>query len=194
MEAANRATNRELDDARTGVRRASWRRFDDPSLRANNARCLSIDLLTRAGLVLGGCVCAPEELAEELTHRRVDEEIRSNEAGQGHLLEVIAGGSVWSFEEGLAGVRAWGLGDGRRTSGSGGPLSGCFDLLDGVDQLGDDGASGSGGPLAGSDPLLWASVSTTIRANAAPLNPTLLMTRGETIAFMGFSRRSPRPW
>ena len=39
------------------------------------------------------CVFAPQELAEELAHRRGDEEIRSDEAGQSHLLEVPAGGA-----------------------------------------------------------------------------------------------------
>ena len=52
----------------------------------------------------GGCVFAPEALAQPFGQDRA----RSHEAGHGLLLEVEAGGSVWSFEEGLVGVRAWG--------------------------------------------------------------------------------------
>jgi hypothetical protein len=60
---------------------------------------------TRArGLLRGGCVCAPEELAEELTHRCGDEEIRSDETGHGLLLEVVAsvlgGSGGWPVVDG----------------------------------------------------------------------------------------------
>jgi hypothetical protein len=76
--------------------------------RSVNTTSLEKPSLPARRWMSAGCVRAPEELAEELAHRRGDQEIRSDEAGQSHLLEVEAGGSVWSFEEGLVGVRGWG--------------------------------------------------------------------------------------